>query len=190
MSSHHIVREKQEPALLVLGLNGFDADWLGQLLEWSPTLIANTLTALQLMAGGIYVDGLLTNQPYNPTTQANLRLIYTEPGLQLQSGLSYLINQGYPAVNIVTDEFMLADYLPFFNHVNLVIFYQQQKIYAVKSGFQKWKPAGSLIQMLNPPEDLIYENLLPAGSKTFEAIADGFITINFNNDDLIIAEKI
>jgi hypothetical protein len=24
MSSHHIIREKQEPALLVLGLDGFD----------------------------------------------------------------------------------------------------------------------------------------------------------------------
>ncbi|MFD2144372.1 hypothetical protein [Mucilaginibacter antarcticus] len=40
MSSHHIVREKQEPALLVLGLDGFDEEQLGQLLEWSPTLMA------------------------------------------------------------------------------------------------------------------------------------------------------
>ena len=39
MSSHHIVREKQEPALLVLGLNNFSTELLGQLLEWNPTVI-------------------------------------------------------------------------------------------------------------------------------------------------------
>ena len=39
MSSHHIVREKQEPALLILSLEGFEYENLGQILEWSPTVI-------------------------------------------------------------------------------------------------------------------------------------------------------
>ena len=44
MSSHHIVREKQEPALLVLGLDDFPDELLGQLLEWSPTVIVTADT--------------------------------------------------------------------------------------------------------------------------------------------------
>lgn len=41
MSSHHIVREKQEPALLIMDLNGFNDEHLGQLLEWNPTVLVN-----------------------------------------------------------------------------------------------------------------------------------------------------
>ncbi|RZK41505.1 MAG: thiamine pyrophosphokinase, partial [Pedobacter sp.] len=39
MSSHHIVREKQEPALYIHQLGNFDEEKLGQLLEWSPTVL-------------------------------------------------------------------------------------------------------------------------------------------------------
>ena len=46
MSSHHVVKEKQEPGLLILDPGDFDNEYLGQLLEWSPTvLIADSLTA-------------------------------------------------------------------------------------------------------------------------------------------------
>ena len=55
MSSHHIVREKQEPALLVLGLDSFPAELLGQLLEWNPTVIATQLTAKSLNDYGIKI---------------------------------------------------------------------------------------------------------------------------------------
>jgi thiamine pyrophosphokinase len=63
MSSHHIVREKQEPALLVLSLTDFSFELLGQLLEWSPTLIAITETAIQLHENQIKVDWLIANEP-------------------------------------------------------------------------------------------------------------------------------
>ena len=56
MSSHHVVREKQEPALLVLGLDGFDDELLGQLLEWSPTVITTQQIAERLNAYGIKID--------------------------------------------------------------------------------------------------------------------------------------
>jgi len=55
MSSHHVVREKQEPALLVLGLGNFPDELLGQLLEWSPTVIATPQTAEELVVKGIKV---------------------------------------------------------------------------------------------------------------------------------------
>jgi thiamine pyrophosphokinase len=40
MSSHHIVRDNQEPALFIDSpIHNFE--WIGQLLEWSPILIVN-----------------------------------------------------------------------------------------------------------------------------------------------------
>ncbi len=61
MSSHHIVREKQEPALLVLGLDNFPNELLGQLLEWSPTVITTSQTAEKLIVNGIKIDWIITD---------------------------------------------------------------------------------------------------------------------------------
>jgi thiamine pyrophosphokinase len=61
MSSHHIVREKQEPALLVLGMDNFSDELLGQLLEWSPTVIATEIMAEKLNANGIKIDCVIVD---------------------------------------------------------------------------------------------------------------------------------
>ena len=39
MSSHHIVRDEQEPALIILSLKSVESAILDELLEWSPTVI-------------------------------------------------------------------------------------------------------------------------------------------------------
>jgi hypothetical protein len=44
MSSHHFVRDQQEPALLILALEAFTYDSLGELLEWVPTVICKACT--------------------------------------------------------------------------------------------------------------------------------------------------
>ena len=67
MSSQRIVRAKQEPALLILSLNNFGDEELGQLLEWSPTLIATPAVAEQLVVYGIKVDLIIAN-PTLPLT--------------------------------------------------------------------------------------------------------------------------
>jgi len=61
MSSHHIVRENQEPALLVANFQALSAEDLGQLLEWSPTVVTNEATIDFLLAQAIKVDVLFTN---------------------------------------------------------------------------------------------------------------------------------
>jgi hypothetical protein len=59
MSSHHIVREKQEPALYIHDLGAFDEEYLGQILEWSPTLIVNGESYEKVISMGLKVDVIL-----------------------------------------------------------------------------------------------------------------------------------
>ena len=42
MSSHHIVRDDQEPALIIANGASCSNELLGQLLEWSPIVIVTT----------------------------------------------------------------------------------------------------------------------------------------------------
>ncbi|WP_295767309.1 thiamine pyrophosphokinase [uncultured Mucilaginibacter sp.] len=187
MSSHHIVREKQEPALLVLGLNNFNDDELGQLLEWSPTVIADAYTAEQLIAYGIKVDYVVGNDELR--LQANTRLIAMVNDNVVETALNFLIINGYPAVNIVTDDFYAVQYFKFASQINIVIFYNRKKTYAITSGFTKWKPAGEEISVLTESE-LQLTGLTKVSVGTYFTTNDGFFSLRFNEDFIFISENL
>src|ERR1700761_4565755 len=112
MSSHHIVREKQEPALLILGLDSFSDELLGQLLEWSPTVIVTLTTAEKVHAYGIKIDWIITDQ-LHLQLQSDIKLMPTGNDTEAEAAIKYLVTYGYPAVNIITDDLQLKDYLYF-----------------------------------------------------------------------------
>ena len=188
MSSHHIVREKQEPALLVLGLNNFSEEDLGQLLEWSPTLIATAPVAEQLTVYGIKIDHVVANEA-NEITQSDVKFISPDNQTPLQAAFNYLLAEGYPAVNVVADELELADYESYASQINLVIFHEAQKIYTVSSGFSKWKPAGETITLLSATTGVQTVGLAEITSRKYQTVADGVFVLKFNEPYLFIAEE-
>jgi thiamine pyrophosphokinase len=187
MSSHHIVREKQEPALLVLGLNGFSSELLGQLLEWSPTVITVPETAQLLHENGIKIDWIIAGTKYKPM-QRDIKVMPAGSDTPAEAALKYLVTHGYPAVNVVTDDLQLKDYLFFTDKINLVIFNDGRKIYPVKPGFSKWKPAGDLIEVLTHPNELHIDGLEAIGHHRFKTMHDGFFSLRFDQASIFVAE--
>ena len=59
MSSHHIVRDDQEPALIIANGACCQPDLLGQLLEWSPLVVVLDSAIERVMELDIKVDVLL-----------------------------------------------------------------------------------------------------------------------------------
>jgi len=188
MSSHHIIREKQEPALLVLGLDGFDDDLLGQLLEWSPTLMVTADTAEQLNAFGIKYDILVGEG--DGELQSDIKYVSRQGVTVVEAALNYLVDNGYPAVNVVTDELRLNDYLPYASRINIVLFNPGKKIYPVSSGFTKWKPAGDVIKVVSEVNPINFTGLEALGESQYQTISDGFFTFQFNEPFIFIAEAI
>jgi thiamine pyrophosphokinase len=189
MSSHHIVREKQEPALLVLGLESFSTELLGQLLEWSPTVITTQQTAPLLHENGIKIDWVIASDKYEPS-QRDIKIMPAGNDTSAAAALKYLVTHGYPAVNIITDDLQLKDYLFFTDKINLVIFHGDQKVYAINSGFSKWKPADELIEILTHTHELHFSGLEPVGHHRFKTTHDGFFTLQFDQPVLFIAENL
>ncbi len=187
MSSHHIIREKQEPALLILGLDNFDDELLGQLLEWSPTVVASDEMAEKLNAYGIKVDWIISDD-LEDDIQSDIRLLQLTDQHEIITALNFLTENNYPAVNVVTDELDLEDYLPYINQINLVIFYNNQKIYPITSGYSKWKPEGEIIELLSTPTNLQFNGLEKLSETSFKTLHDGFFTLQFSNPFIIIAE--
>jgi hypothetical protein len=189
MSSHHIVREKQEPALLVLGLDNFADELLGQLLEWSPTVITSPQTAEKLVSYGIKIDWIVTNGE-NDVSQSDVKLMSSVDGNVTDAALKYLSGNEYQAVNIVTDELNLKDYEHFANEIDIVIFNNNKKIYAITPGFSKWKPAGEIIEILSPANGLEFKGLEKINGNKFKTTGDGFFTLHFHEPVLFIAEDV
>ena len=190
MSSHHVVREKQEPALLVLGLDTFAHELLGQLLEWNPTVIVTPHTAEKVNAMGIKIDWLVSAAVKAADLQSDIKIMAQGDDSAAGAAMKHLVTHNYPAVNIVADDVDLKDFIFFAGKINLVIYSGSKKIYPVGSGFSKWKPAGEKIELLSHPHELHTAGLKPTGGQSFETTHDGFFTLQFNLPYLFIAEEI
>jgi len=189
MSSHHIVREKQEPALLVLGLDSFSDELLGQLLEWSPTVIVTHLTAEKVHAYGIKIDWIISDN-IDEYLQSDVKIMPVGTDSLVEAALKYLVSHNYPAVNIITDDLQLKDYLFFTDKINMVIFHFNQKIYPVTSGFSKWKPEGETIELLSGPLQFHCSGLEILEHRRYKTTHDGFFSMQFEQPFLFIAEEL
>ncbi len=185
MSSHHIVREKQEPALYIHHLGNFDEESLGQLLEWSPTIMVAASEYEKALSLGIKID-VVIGVDNALEIQENTKFIYA--GIEnLPTAVKYLISERYPAVNIISIENKFDDLAAFLPDINIVLFTETEKSYAVKPGFSIWKPKGTIFHI-----DIISyfetSNLKPEDNGDFVVLNDGFVTFNFTTEYLFLSE--
>lgn len=185
MSSHHIVREKQEPALYIQQLGDFDEEYLGQLLEWSPTLLVAAQEYEKALSLGLKID-VVVGAHEEPEVQENTKQLATL-GTSMPSVVKYLIAEKYPAVNIIGMENKFDDLVDFLPMINIVLFTSTEKSYAIKTGFSIWKPEGFIFKI-----DIIsyFEttNLKQLENGDFVVLKDGFVRFDFSTDYLFISE--
>ncbi len=188
MSSHHIVRDKQEPALLIMSLEGFNQEYLGQLLEWSPAVLVYESIYEQTDPLGIKIDAVITTD-HDFAPQENTNIIVTEDN-PLDDALKFLVGEQYPSVNIITNKFMMKDYAMFVDRIDLVIYMGDKKLFPVRSGFSKWCAAGEHILLLQEVKNLHVSGLRFITKHILETEKDGFYTLMFDHDFIFIAETI
>lgn len=188
MSSHHIIREKQEPALYIHDLGNFDEEYLGQLLEWSPALIVNGAVYEKVISLGLKVDVVL-NSSAEIIPQENTKSIYG-PGDEYNTVFNYLISEKYPAVNVIDTEKKLSDLSFYLPKINIVLFTPAEKSYAIKTGFSVWKPAGGIF-LIDVVSYFEATNLKQQeNEREFEVVKDGFVEFSFSTEYLFLTERI
>ncbi len=191
MSSHHIIREKQEPALLIISMNEFDEEYLGQLLEWSPMIMVYDQQVDKILSLGIKIDTILTPESETKPLQEHLKIVPCGDDV-LEAALKYLVAEGYPAVNIITNHFQAKEYLLFVYLLDIVVFDQHRKIYPIKSGFSKWKAKGEDIYVLHPEiiHQLSHAGLKKIDQEHFQTLKDGFFSFTFEPPFIFVAEQL
>ncbi|QIP16890.1 thiamine diphosphokinase [Spirosoma aureum] len=217
MSSHHIVREKQEPALLIANGEACQPELLGQLLEWSPTVVVLDSAIWRVLDLGIKVDVLLGDFDHNldldsiRAQQYPLDIVHTpdQEKTDLDKGIEYLIERGFPAVNIVWATGRRADHsltnmtniVRYKDQIRIVMIDDHSKIFPLVGRFEKWYEAGTPLSLIPvgtvtgfTSEGLKYnlqDATLTLGYRTSssnEAAEDGFVRIEAQTGDLLIME--
>lgn len=148
MSSHHFVKDKQEPALLILSRTGWCFQELQPLLEWVPTILVTEESVLEVLSLGIKVDTIVATQKFqedNPQLaeeQFPVNFI-TVPTEQFRSAsLDYLIQSGHNAVNILPfDPLDHSQLEPYLKDLDIVFFHHGYRYFPAKRGsIKKWLP--------------------------------------------------
>jgi thiamine pyrophosphokinase len=196
MSSHHIVREGQEPALLIANGEACSRELLDQLLEWSPYVLVLDGALKRVLSLGIKFDGILgdfdtyTQEEIIGMVQPNTEVLYTpdQEKTDLEKGLEFLISKKFEAVNIVwatgmrSDHYMnnIASLARYKDQINLVMLDNHSKIYPIKSGFKKHFLSDTNVSLipLNKVQNLKTENLV--WNLNFETLEYPFKTSSSN----------
>lgn len=149
MSSHHFVKEDQEPALFIL--KAFSFDQAAPLLEWSPLVIVADEMVDEVLRWGIKIDVVLQHDfalehlEELLMDQLPVQIIPCEATPTLSIGLDLLRQRNYRAVNILTEvsPIFFSQAEKFSQTLQLVAFCEDEKYALITSGkFEKWVEEG------------------------------------------------
>ncbi|QSW90054.1 thiamine diphosphokinase [Flavobacterium endoglycinae] len=217
MSSHHIVRDDQEPALIIANGAACNPELLGQLLEWSPLVVVLDSAIERVIELGIKVDVLLGDfdRGFDPefykTSQYPLEIVHTpdQDKTDLEKAFDYLIERKIPAVNVVWATGRRADHtitnltqiVRYRDLLKIVILDDHSKIFLLPTKFEKWYTANTPISLIPigivngiSSTNLKYElnnDTLTMGYRTGSSNSvekDGMVTITHSQGDLLLME--
>ncbi|WP_343614250.1 thiamine diphosphokinase [Flavobacterium sp.] len=217
MSSHHIVRDDQEPALIIANGAACNPELLGQLLEWSPLVVVLDSAIERVIELGIKVDVLLGDfdRGFDPefykTSQYPIEIVHTpdQDKTDLEKAFDYLIERKIPAVNVVWATGKRADHtitnltqiVRYRDLLKIVILDDHSKIFLLPTKFEKWYTANTPISLIPigvvngiSSTNLKYElnnDTLTMGYRTGSSNSvekDGMVTITHSQGDLLLME--
>ncbi|HMV08017.1 MAG TPA: hypothetical protein PK325_05235 [Cyclobacteriaceae bacterium] len=150
MSSHHIIREDQEPALVIDDASAGNFESIQQLLEWSPTVIVTERALEQVLTWGIKIDVAIVPEDglekwkFALHEQAPVKILTTATNDARDTALHFLIASKQKSVNIISG----ADLETFegFKTLDLSVIRNGKRWVFIRSGhFEKWLPAGTAL---------------------------------------------
>ena len=217
MSSHHIIRDEQEPALIIANGEACSQELLGQLLEWPPLIVVLDSAIHRVLELGIKVDVLLGDFDREldiyaiRSAQYPIEIVHTpdQEKHDLEKAFEYLISRGFPAANVVWATGRRADHtmtnitniVRFRDQLKIVMIDDYSKIYLLPYQFEKWYTKGTPISLIPIGEVHgiqtsglkynLFDEALTLGYRTGssnEADQDGFVKVSYTKGDLLMME--
>jgi hypothetical protein len=154
VSSHHFVREGQEPALFIAE----DASYadVAPLLEWSPYVMVVDAQLEKILSWGIRVDAVVTmydrrdriRDVLSELQEVELVIARTHEDVIVQ-GMNFLISRGQENVNVFVtsmEKFSL-EFADLLQKIRPVLFEKDWRWVPVRRNFQKWVSRGTRFKL-------------------------------------------
>lgn len=217
MSSHHIVKDNQEPALIIANGEACSITLMNQLLEWSPYVVVLDSAIERVLELGIKIDVLLGDfdRDFNPEIfiekQFPIEIIHTpnQDKTDLEKAYDFLIDRGHTAANVVwaTGKRMdhtvtnLTQMVSYQNKLKIVIFDDYSKVFLLPNSFEKWYPKNTILSLIpiGTVTGIVTQNLFyPLENETLQlgyrtgssnhVTEDGIVKIIYQSGDLLLME--
>ncbi|KZE84869.1 thiamine diphosphokinase [Myroides marinus] len=217
MSSHHIVRDDQEPALIIANGAACSQELMGQLLEWSPLVVVLDSAIERVIELGIKVDVLIGDfdRDFNADVyrekQYPIEIVHIadQDSTDLEKACDYLIKRGIPAANIIWATGKRADHTitnitnlsKYKDTLKITMYDDYSRIYPLPKNFKKWYEKDTIISLIPIGEvtnitttNLMYtltnESLI-LGERTGSSnavVEDGLVTVTYDKGTLLMME--
>jgi hypothetical protein len=185
MSSHHFVKEGQEPALILTA--GFLMDDIGPLLEWAPLVIAFPNAIESVLTNGIHVDHVVLSKEESAVLDVERsisQIVIPDPvvtlPLRIQTAIEFLSHTSANHLNIWVDSINeISSIFSGLNRCNMRIGIVERNFSwsIIEHGtYRKWLPASSVVFYNGRNGPVIANGTLSDGVITVEA--DGFLAVN------------
>jgi hypothetical protein len=182
MSSHHIVRENQEPALLIANAHAISFEKVQELLEWMPTIIVLSTEVDTVLAWGIKIDIVISSLSEidelrnRLTDQAPIKFIsYNATDNPIDTAFYFLISAKHSGVNALLHHTEELERIPSVSRIDVEVFIDDTRWCFVKSGrFEKWYAAGTQLSFF--PDNLKFD-LFERAFSTYRVESDGLVCL-------------
>ncbi len=217
MSSHHIVKEGQEPALIIADGQTCSIELINQLLEWSPYIVVLDGALPKVLTLGIKFDAVLgdfddmTSVEIGNLIPPDTKVVHVpdQNKTDLEKGIEFLIDRKISAVNIIWATGKRSDHylnnigiLARYHHqINMVMLDDNSRIFPIDSGFKKYKNKGENFSLMplnevkninttNLEWNLVNEDLkFPYSTSSSNRVsATDFVSVTFDSGFLLAME--
>ncbi|MTI29956.1 hypothetical protein [Xanthovirga aplysinae] len=212
MSSHHFVREGQEPALLIMDPESLPLDQIQGFLEWSPTVLVAEEALEKVLEWGIKIDVVICQEPTlrdwhkHLVEQAPIKFLsFPEGEDPLLNAIYFLISKKETAVNVLSDPLTKGQSsrmefcLNAMNQLRIVFYDRNRKYQLIKERFEKWIPKNEEIQLIPLASSCSltiqglesnFENFILEKKQNLTTKKEGKVIIEGNGVPFLVSESI
>jgi hypothetical protein len=192
MSSHHFVREGQEPALLIIDPINFEM--VQPLLEWAPLVLVADVSVEEILLWGIKID--LVVETHNGEEIRSLldghgpvKFLSSKHHI-LEDALEFLVRDNHSAVSVITNHpesyFDIAQ--QFAGKIKITFLASTLKWSLISTGiFNKWFPGGTSLWL--PASIVLQTENLQSEADRHTVVKDGMVKVA-GKDIFWIAEEV
>ncbi|HTJ49333.1 MAG TPA: hypothetical protein VL443_07755 [Cyclobacteriaceae bacterium] len=186
MSSHHFVKEGQEPAIFIT--ESLSLELIEPLLEWAPLVMITDELIDDVIRWGFKIDVVVAqtaNQEIvadKMAAQVPFKIIpYQDEENSVIAGFNYLLNQNQQAVHVISSSPEIFSVIhDFITRLDVTILNESARWSYSKNGeYDKWLPAASKIKLKRSVEKqvLTFHLLKEDDDGIFEAVKDGIVEV-------------